>query len=78
MFTSNTAGRLFILSLAAADCSVGLFVMIPSLVRILAGGWKWGLSVCKADLTNIASQFKVIQNANSNSPSFCFRNLTFV
>jgi len=50
--TRNNHGNRFLLSLSAADFSVGLFVMLPSVVRVMNGGWFWGIDSCKMFITS--------------------------
>eukprot|EP00092_Neocalanus_flemingeri_P063222 GFUD01076448.1.p1 GENE.GFUD01076448.1~~GFUD01076448.1.p1 ORF type:complete len:410 (-),score=81.96 GFUD01076448.1:117-1346(-) len=49
--TRNSHGNRFLLSLSAADFSVGLFVMLPGVLRIMYGGWMGGLTSCKIYIT---------------------------
>jgi len=42
----NNHGNRFLLSLAAADFGVGLFVMLPSVLQVLNDGWVFGMSSC--------------------------------
>ncbi|XP_055351328.1 histamine H1 receptor-like [Paramacrobiotus metropolitanus] len=47
----QTVSNIFIMSLAIADCSVGLFVMPISAVYALLGFWPFGLIVCNVWLS---------------------------
>jgi len=47
----NNHGNRFLLSLAAADFGVGLFVMLPSVLQVLNDGWLYGLTSCKMFIT---------------------------
>jgi len=50
--TRNSHGNRFLLSLAAADFSVGLFVMLPGVMQITNHGWLWGMTTCKMYITS--------------------------
>ena len=41
----------FLLSLAAADFGVGLFVMLPSVLQVLNDGWMFGMTSCMMFIT---------------------------
>ena len=41
----------FLVSLACADLCVGIFVMLPSILKIQAGSWSWGPTPCKIWVT---------------------------
>jgi len=50
--TRNNHGNRFLLSLSAADFSVGLFVMLPSVMQSMNDGWLWGMTSCKMFVTS--------------------------
>jgi len=50
--TRSCVGNRFLLSLSAADFSVGLFVMLPSIFKTMNSGWMWGLASCKMFITS--------------------------
>ena len=49
--TRSVRSNKFLLSLAAADMSVGMFVMLPSVLKTQAGYWAWGPDLCKLWVT---------------------------
>ena len=49
--TRKVRSNKFLLSLAAADMSVGMFVMMPSVLKAQSGYWAWGPDLCKIWVT---------------------------